>query len=348
MNCEKLVSCFLLQWNNTGNSSFQSTSNASSYHPKASLPIKAEHKFKHKYDTISLDETVNIDSLDILEDGHPFSFPRSCSSLPEKLSKSYDHYLSVSRKALSFSQHIENNKNNKNNKNGDAHERERTIAEKITFELSDHEDCVDAREEKEIEDILNDDDNLEDEHIDEYDNESIESDHSNDFSFPPLSEVSRNEDSDGLFTPPVGKSNAVYSPLPQAGTFSKIVEPTPVKSVPLVPSPLVNQREQLTEVKKPMPIRPSLQIPSKQESIPSVTSCSHKSSKEKKTAVLPVSGSVLDVVVILQRLLDFSQTLYQSFVLFTWQGRTFLKSSTPSQEMKRKMLETNLEVLLIT
>lgn len=320
------------QWNNPGNSSFQSTSNASSsYQPKSSLPIKTEHKFNHKYDTISLDGTTNIDSHDLIEDGHPFSFPRSCSSLPEKLSKSYDHYLSVSRKALSFSQHMEENKTN-NNDNDEDHQRERTIAEKIMFELSDHDDCDAQKEEAEIEELLTGSDDIE--HLDDDDNDSIESEHSHDFSFPPLSEVSRNNDSDGLFTPPIGKNNTVNSPSPGTGHLSWIVEPTPV-----VTSPLVTQSKP-PEVRKPMPLRPTVQ------SIPSVLSgsTSNDSSKVKKTAILPVSGSALDVVVILQRLVEFSQTISNSFVHQYWTGHEFSHSSTPFLGMKKQLIETNLEV----
>jgi hypothetical protein len=80
---------------------------------KTSNSAKTIHFVKQKSllepDTRSLDgfhdtERKHIHEID--EGKLIFGSLRSCSSLPEILSKSYDHYLTVSRKTLSFSQQI--------------------------------------------------------------------------------------------------------------------------------------------------------------------------------------------------------------------------------------------------
>ena len=68
-----------------------------------------------------------------------------------------------------------------------------------------------------------------------------------------------------------------------------------------------------------------------------VSAISHDSSKVKKKAVLPVSSSSLDLTVILQRLMEFGQTLCYTFLQRTmthFEG-IYPVVSVSTQDMKR-------------
>ncbi|XP_063433577.1 uncharacterized protein LOC134715366 [Mytilus trossulus] len=449
-------------WSHPGDVS-QSNVQTSAFKPKTSESIKTTSSFNHRYnpETRSLDGTEDTEHHLIEEaEAVTFSSLRSCSSLPDNLSKSYDHYLNVPRKVLSLSRQIDTNQNRQSDENQENEERSRTLAEKIMYEISPMEDYrrEHESEEKEITIILdkkkdkninpikkghkievvdssnsleNGDkedtakkvesveqyfktDNFEndfkrgdgrkesvehDNKIDNFettvkiddvtkiecvekdygidkvkinDNEGVvndknthndekgekaddiendineddiemdhtdsdHSDHSDEFSFPPLSEIAQTDDQPSLYQDPVKTviKNVVHE------------EPRPIKTVPLVPYSDSDQSENVGNIKTASPklIRPIAHKLKAEPAVRSISSCSNASSKVKKTAVLPVSGSVLDIVVILQRLVEFSQTLCQSFVQSVWTVGTYQMASISSYEMKRKLHETNIKMM---
>ncbi|CAC5426718.1 unnamed protein product [Mytilus coruscus] len=411
-------------WTHPGDVS-QSNVQTSAFKPKTSESIKTTSSFKHRYnpETRSLDGTEDTEGHLIDEAvAVTFSSLRSCSSLPDNLSKSYDHYLNVPRKVLSLSRQIDTNPNRHSDENQED-EQKRTLAEKIMYELSPMEDyrrehdneekeitiILDKKEEKNIKcvkngheieildmsnciensdkadtdekvenvenyfkidnfkndvkkennvknndkkssendnnshvaekggkavDVENDinEDDIEMDHTD-----SDHSDHSDEFSFPPLSEVAKTDDQSSLYKDPVKTviKNVVHE-IPQ-----------PIKTVPLVPYSDSDQSENVRKLKTVSPklIKPIAHKLKAEPVVRSVSSCSNESSKVKKTAILPVSGSVLDIVVILQRLVEFSQTLCQSFVQSVWTVGTYQMASISSYEMKRKLHETNIKMM---
>ncbi|VDI16004.1 Hypothetical predicted protein [Mytilus galloprovincialis] len=136
--------------------------------------------------------------------------------------------------------------------------------------------------------------------------DSDHSDYSDEFSFRPLSEIAQTND--------------------QPRSYS-------------------DQSENVGNIKTASPklIKPIAHKLKAEPSVRLISSCSNTSSKVKKTAVLPVSGPVLDIVVILQKLVEFSQTLCQSFVQSVWTVGTYQMASISSYEMKRKLHETNIK-----
>ncbi|XP_071152169.1 uncharacterized protein [Mytilus edulis] len=145
-------------WSHPGDIS-QSNVQTSAFKPKTSESIKTTTSFNHRYnpETRSLDGTEDTEGHLIEEaEAVTFSSLRSCSSLPDNLSKSYDHYLNVPRKVLSLSRQIDTNQNRQSDENQKNEERRRTLAEKIMYEISPMEDYRREHdsEEKEITIIL--------------------------------------------------------------------------------------------------------------------------------------------------------------------------------------------------
>lgn len=261
--------------------------------------------------------------------------------MPEILSKSYDHYLTVSRKTLSFSQQIGNKKNDENNQNKPISTKSINDNPLVKITVTEFSPVVDDNQRPSgIESDMLDDkreiDCLDGDIVSDIENDQSDSDHSNDFSFPPLSEVANQDRTE---------------PLSQSKENSKrnnmlIDDPRPQKIVPLIPC------QQSEHIKSDSGSKPHLHRPiahaiSKPEHPETpVSAISHDSSKVKKKAVLPVSSSSLDLTVILQRLMEFGQTLCYTFLQRTmthFEG-IYPVVSVSTQDMKRKMFEAHSEV----
>ena len=258
--------------------------------------------------------------------------------MPEILSKSYDHYLTVSRKTLSFSQQIGNKKNDENNQNKPISTKSINDNPLVKITVTEFSPVVDDNQRPSgIEsDMLDDKREIDGDIVSDIENDQSDSDHSNDFSFPPLSEVANQDRTE---------------PLSQSKENSKrnnmlTDDPRPQKIVPLIPC------QQSEHIKSDSGSKPHLHRPiahaiSKPEHPETpVSAISHDSSKVKKKAVLPVSSSSLDLTVILQRLMEFGQTLCYTFLQRTmthFEG-IYPVVSVSTQDMKRKMFEAHSEV----